>query len=252
MQGSVPETVILPANPLPLTGPGIPDYMKLVLNRPELSMSMNFTKGCQALLLISLLTGLASPTLGGEESMHLSAADQELLFRVAWQSIQAHMKGEPDPLPPEPTPILAQPMGVFVTLNRHGRLRGCIGYLDAVKPLLTAVQEMAVAAAFRDPRFPPLREEELADLEIEISVLSPMRQIKDVNEIRVGCDGLYLERGPCRGLLLPQVATDYDWDRLTFLRQTCNKAGLPQDAWEDPTTRIYVFSADILHEPPKK
>lgn len=184
--------------------------------------------------------------------MHLSAADQELLFRVARESIQAHLQGQSDPLPPKPSPLLAQPMGVFVTLTRRGRLRGCIGYLEALKPLLTAVQEMAVAAAFRDPRFPPLTEEELADLEIEISVLSPMRRIKNVEEIQVGRDGLYVERGVCRGLLLPQVATQYGWDRLTFLRQTCTKAGLPENAWEDPATKIYVFSADILHEPLKK
>jgi AmmeMemoRadiSam system protein A len=134
-------------------------------------------------------------------------------------------------------------------LNRHGRLRGCIGYLDAVNPLLAAVQEMAVAAAFRDPRFPPLREDELADLEMEISILSPMQQIKNTEEIQVGRDGLYLEQGSRRGLLLPQVATEYGWDRLTFLKQTCVKAGLPPDAWEKPSTRIFVFSAEILHEP---
>jgi uncharacterized protein (TIGR00296 family) len=92
----------------------------------------------------------------------------------------------------------------------------------------------------------------LADLDIEISVLSPMRQIKNIEEIQVGRDGLYLERGVCRGLLLPQVATQCGWDRLTFLRQTCCKAGLPDNAWEDPSTRIYVFTANILHEPPKK
>jgi AmmeMemoRadiSam system protein A len=217
-----------------------------------LSMPSSFKKVCFSFLVTSLLAGLASPILGGEKSMHLSTADQELLFRVARESIQAYLKGQPDPLPPDPSPILAQPMGVFVTLTRHGRLRGCIGYLEALKPLLTAVQELAVAAGFRDPRFPPLREEELADLKMEISILSPMRQIKDVEEIQVGRDGIYLERGPSRGLLLPQVATDCGWDRLTFLRQTCGKAGLPPDAWEDPATKIYVFSADILHEPPKK
>lgn len=184
--------------------------------------------------------------------MHLSTADQELLFRVARESIQAHLKGDPDPLPPDPPPILAQPMGVFVTLTRQGRLRGCIGFLEAVKPLIEAVREMAVAAAFRDPRFPPLREEEFADLDIEISVLSPMRPIKDVEEIQVGRDGLYMEQGVCRGLLLPQVATQCGWDRDTFLSQTCCKAGLPPNAWKDPATRIFAFSADILHEPPKE
>jgi AmmeMemoRadiSam system protein A len=203
-------------------------------------------------LLIPLLLGLASPTLGGQKSMDLSTADQELLFRVARESIRAHLKGETAPLPPATSSLLSQPRGVFVTLKRRGRLRGCIGYLEAVKPLLSAVQEMAVAAAFGDPRFPPLKEDELADLEIEISVLSPFQRIAKVDEIQVGRHGLYLEQGASRGLLLPQVATEYGWDRLTFLKQTCVKAGLPPNAWEDPTTRIFVFSADILQEPPAK
>lgn len=181
--------------------------------------------------------------------MNLSAADQKLLFKVARDSIRAHLKGEKAPLPGEVSPVLRQPRGVFVTLTRQGRLRGCIGYLEAVKPLIESVQDMAVAAAFGDPRFPPLREEELADLEVEISILTPMRRIETVDDIQVGRHGLYLEQGPYRGLLLPQVATEHGWDRLTFLKQTCIKAGLPENAWQDPATRIYVFSADILHEP---
>ena len=184
--------------------------------------------------------------------MDLSTADQELLFRVAKESIRAHLKGEKAPLPQTASPLLSQPRGLFVTLNRRGRLRGCIGYLEAVQPLLAAVQEMAVAAAFGDPRFPPLKEEELADLEVEISILSPMQQIKKIDEIQVGRHGLYLECGTARGLLLPQVATQHGWDRLTFLKQTCVKAGLSPEAWEDPSTRIFVFKADILHEPPAK
>ena len=215
-------------------------------------MSSFLMKGCFAFLLIFLLAGLASPSFGKEKSMDISAADQELLFRVARESIKAHLKGEMSVLPEVTSPILATPSGVFVTLHRHGKLRGCIGYLEACKPLLASVQEMAVAAAFGDPRFPPLREDELADLDIEISVLSPMHQIKNTDEIQVGKHGIYLERGPNRGLLLPQVATEYGWDRLTFLRQTCTKACLPQNAWEDPATRISIFSAKILHEPPKK
>lgn len=214
-------------------------------------MSAFLMKGL-AILLSTLLVGLASPTFGEERSMDLSSADQELLFRVARESIQAHLKGEQPGLPETTSPVLAKPSGVFVTLHRQGRLRGCIGYLEACKPLLAAVQEMAIAAAFRDPRFPPLREEELADLDIEISILSPMKQIKDIEEIEVGRHGIYLERGSCRGLLLPQVATECGWDRLTFLKQTCVKACLPPDAWEDPATRIFIFSAKILHEPPRK
>jgi AmmeMemoRadiSam system protein A len=184
--------------------------------------------------------------------MELSAADQELLFRVARDSIQARLKGETAVLPPAASPILSQPRGVFVTLTLQNRLRGCIGYLEAAKPLLAAVQEMAAAAAFNDPRFPPLRQEELAGLELEISILTPMQTIKNIEEIQVGRHGLYLEQGPYRGLLLPQVATQYGWDRLTFLKQTCVKAGLPPDAWENPATRISIFSADIIHESPKK
>jgi AmmeMemoRadiSam system protein A len=183
--------------------------------------------------------------------MHLSESDQKLLFQVARAGIQAHLKGETPALPKATSPSLGEPRGVFVTLTRQGRLRGCIGYLEAIKPLLPAVQEMAVAAAFNDPRFPPLREEELADLEMEISVLSPMRQIAKVEEIEVGKHGLYLVNGMYRGLLLPQVATEYKWDRLTFLQQTCGKAGLPPDAWKDPATRIYVFTAAILREHPQ-
>ena len=215
-------------------------------------MSTFQLKGCLVFLLVSLLAGLASPTLGEEKAMDISAADQEVLFRVVRDSIQAHLKGEKAVLPQATSKVLSQPSGVFVTLHRQGRLRGCIGYLEAMKPLLTAVQEMAVAAAFSDPRFPPLRQEELADLDVEISVLSPMCQIKNTEEIQVGRDGIYLERGSCRGLLLPQVATEYGWDRGTFLKQTCVKAGLPPDAWEDQATRIFIFSAKILHEPPKK
>jgi AmmeMemoRadiSam system protein A len=215
-------------------------------------MSTLLIKGCLAFLLVSLIAGMASPTLGEEKAMDISAADQEVLFRVARESLEAHLKGEKAALPQATSQTLSQPSGVFVTLHRGGRLRGCIGYLEAMKPLLAAVQEMAVAAAFQDPRFPPLRQDELADLDVEISVLSPMCQIKHIEEIQVGRDGIYLERDPCRGLLLPQVATEYGWDRTTFLKQTCVKAGLPPDAWEDPATRIFVFSAKILHELPKK
>ena len=147
---------------------------------------------------------------------------------------------------------LCEPRGAFVSLHRQGQLRGCIGYLEAVKPLGQTVREMAAAAAFHDPRFRPLGKEELADLEVEISVLSPMRLIKNIDEIQVGTHGLYIVQGPCRGLLLPQVATEYKWDRLTFLQQTCGKAGLPPDAWKDPDTKIYLFTAEIFARSPQK
>ena len=136
--------------------------------------------------------------------------------------------------------------GAFVTLKKQGRLRGCIGYIKAYKPLWKTVQEMAVAAAFHDPRFPSLRAEEIQQLTFEISVLSPLKRIADVNDIEVGRHGLYIIRGYNSGLLLPQVATEYKWDRETFLEETCHKAGLPPDAWKDKETEIYIFSADYF------
>lgn len=182
--------------------------------------------------------------------MSLTEADKKVLIQAARDSIRTHLKGATPSPPAQLAPVLREPRGVFVSLHRQGRLRGCIGYLEAVKPLLPAVQEMAVAAAFHDPRFSPLREEELADLDVEISVLTPMQRINKAEEIEVGKHGLYIERGPSRGLLLPQVATQYRWDRTTFLEQTCAKAGLPTQAWKEPETRIFVFTADIFSETP--
>jgi AmmeMemoRadiSam system protein A len=105
---------------------------------------------------------------------------------------------------------------------------------------------MAVAAAFDDPRFPQVTKDELGLLDLEISVLTPLRQISSVEEIKVGMHGIYLKRGGCSGLLLPQVASEWGWDRTTFLEHTCTKAGLPEDAWKDDESEIYIFSADIF------
>jgi AmmeMemoRadiSam system protein A len=245
--------------PLPLTGRGNPGYMKgSMQSRPcrghrlgKIMRRLSFF----ALLLLgtgALWGALALPISGGQEGMSLSKSDKELLFQVARASIQAHLQGEAVPPLKAAPPHLCEPRGVFVSLHRQGRLRGCIGYLEAVKPLMQAVQEMAAAAAFHDPRFSPLRQEELADLDIEISVLSPMRQIKNIEEIEVGKHGLYIVKGLDRGLLLPQVATQYNWDRLTFLRQTCGKACLNQDAWKEPDTRIFVFTAEVFSEHSEK
>jgi AmmeMemoRadiSam system protein B/AmmeMemoRadiSam system protein A len=136
--------------------------------------------------------------------------------------------------------------GAFVTINKQGNLRGCIGHIRGLKPLYKTVEEMASAAAFDDPRFPPITKSELKDLEIEISVLTPFKQITDTSEIEVGKHGIYMERGFYSGLLLPQVATEYGWNRETFLEHTCRKAGLPPNAWKEKDTRIYIFSADIF------
>jgi AmmeMemoRadiSam system protein A len=184
--------------------------------------------------------------------MNLTKADQELLLQVARDSIEAHLKDQTAPAAKSASPTLGELRGAFVSLHRRGNLRGCIGYIEPVQPLLQAVREMAAAAAFHDPRFRPLQKEELPDLEIEISVLSPLKLVKSVEEIEVGRHGLYMVRGFSRGLLLPQVATEYHWDRQTFLQQTCGKAGLPPDAWKDGATKIYLFTAVIFGDHPQK
>jgi AmmeMemoRadiSam system protein A len=183
--------------------------------------------------------------------MNLTAADKQLLLQVARDSIACQLTGRaPEPVQTS-SPVFQEPRGAFVSLHRRGQLRGCIGYIEALKPLLQTIREMAPAAAFQDPRFRPLQADELADLEIEISVLTPLKLIKSTDEIEVGQHGLYIVRGLNRGLLLPQVATQYHWDRRTFLEQTCGKAGLPPDAWRDPHTQIYTFTAEIFAEHPR-
>ena len=177
----------------------------------------------------------------------LKEEERRLLHHIARKAIedvitQKH-RSEPEPKIP---PSLMEKRGAFVTLKKHGQLRGCIGHIKGIKPLYKTVGEMAVAAAFNDPRFNPVTEAELSDLEIEISVLTPLRRIKDVEEIEVGKHGILIEKGFYSGLLLPQVATEYGWDRKTFLEHTCLKAGLPTDAWKDKDTMIYIFSAEVF------
>jgi len=143
---------------------------------------------------------------------------------------------------------LLEKRGVFVTLTKNGRLRGCIGYITPVMPLYRAVSDMTVSAASRDPRFPPVAKEELKDIHIEISVLSPLKNVDDPHEIEIGKHGLFIVPGNNQGLLLPQVAAEYMWSREEFLKQTCLKAGLPSNAWQDRGTKIYSFSAQIFSE----
>ncbi len=178
----------------------------------------------------------------------LTEKEKRLLHQIARGAIEdaimRRRKSVPEPI--IESRALKEKRGAFVTLKKHGHLRGCIGYVEGIKPLCKAVEEMAIAAALHDPRFNPVTEAELSQLEIEISVLTPLRRIKDIGEIEVGKHGLIIQRGPRSGLLLPQVATEYGWDRKTFLEHTCLKAGLPTDAWKDKDTGIYVFSAEVF------
>lgn len=144
---------------------------------------------------------------------------------------------------------LRRPSGAFVSLHtKAGDLRGCIGSIRPIAPLVEAVSSSAVNAAFRDPRFHPLSKEELADVHIEISVMGPILRVEATEEIVVGRDGLIITRGRNAGLLLPQVATDYGWDLETFLGHTCMKAGLHADSWRSPECRIERFSAEVFCE----
>ena len=144
------------------------------------------------------------------------------------------------------SPKLKEPRGAFVTLYRKGELRGCIGQIVPRMPLAEAVAAMAQEAAFRDPRFTPVRANELDDLKIEISVLTPLKKINSADEIEVGKHGIMIVRNGSAGLLLPQVATEYNWDRNEFLEHCCLKAGLPRNIWQDKQTEIYIFSADVF------
>lgn len=144
--------------------------------------------------------------------------------------------------------IFREKCGAFVTIHIKGDLRGCIGYIEGIKSIPETVVEMAVASAFRDPRFSSLTPEEYKKIDIEISILSPVEKVNDVNEIVVGRDGVIITRGYNRGLLLPQVPVEQGWDRNTFLSHTCYKAGLPADTWKSPDVLIEKFSAQVFSE----
>ena len=139
--------------------------------------------------------------------------------------------------------------GAFVTIKRHGRLRGCIGTLECSRPLPQEIARVAVSAAREDPRFEPLGAAELEDLEVEVSILGPLEPIDplDPDAFAIGRHGLVVEQGSRRGLLLPQVATEWGWDRDTFLAQTCVKAGLPPDAWRQGAT-VYRFAGEAFSD----
>ena len=185
---------------------------------------------------------------GSQDIVGLSRDEKVFLITLARRTIEAECSGETADTEVPDSAIMKKPLGAFVTLKKQGQLRGCIGYIEAVKPLAETIRDMAKAAAFSDHRFRPVTTREVPDLEIEISVLSPIRKIDDPSEIEVGKHGIIITRGVNRGLLLPQVATEMGWDRKTFLEHTCMKAGLPADSWKEPGIKIEVFSAEIFSE----
>jgi len=181
--------------------------------------------------------------------MELNINQQKALLLVARRTIADFLKiensiGEID----LSDPVFDEKCGVFVTLHRRGNLRGCIGYIVSYSALRDAVVEMAMSSAFRDPRFMSLNRREYPDIDIEISVLSPVEAVKDVNDIVVGRHGLIVSADGRQGLLLPQVPLEQGWGRDEFLVHTCLKAGLPGDAWRKKTTMLQCFTAQVFSE----
>ena len=195
--------------------------------------------------------GKQADATGEQSEDYLSGKDKKTLLGIARQTVETYVKTGKKPDINIESDALKQPGAAFVTLHKKGQLRGCIGQIIARMPLWECVQEMAVAAATQDPRFSKVGTSELPDLHIEVSVLTPPKVLDDPSKVEVGRHGLIMSRGFQRGLLLPQVPVEWKWDRETFLKQTCNKAGMSTDCWKDPKTKIETFEAIVFSEQTK-
>ncbi|MCZ7585656.1 MAG: AmmeMemoRadiSam system protein A [Deltaproteobacteria bacterium] len=186
----------------------------------------------------------------GEKSRgrRFELAGRRECLSIARKTLEAYLRTGDTPDFDSDVPELHEPGAAFVTLHCRGELRGCIGQTEARGPLWRCVREMAISAATQDPRFAPVTEAELSDVDIEVSVLSAPEPVHDATEIEIGRHGLIVTRDFYRGLLLPQVAPRYDWTPEEFLEHTCVKAGLPKSAWKDPKARIERFEARIFSE----
>jgi AmmeMemoRadiSam system protein A len=177
----------------------------------------------------------------------LADREKQLLLELARRALTAGVEKR-ESIPDFPADeVLRQPGGAFVTLHRRGRLRGCVGQLPSKEPLVEVVAHCAKAAALEDPRFRPVRADEIAEIEIELSILSGLEDVT-LGRIEAGKHGLVVSRGWQRGVLLPQVATEFKWQAARFLEETCLKAGLEREAWKDPQTRIQAFTAEVFSE----
>ncbi len=178
----------------------------------------------------------------------LTRDERQLLLELARTTLEAELGPRNPPRMEVAEGPLCEHRGAFVTLTLDGQLRGCIGHVTGVEPLWRSVVNNAQGAAFRDPRFTPLKPEELDEVVIEISALSPLEAVEGPDEVIVGSHGLLVERGLSRGLLLPQVAARYGWDAVTFLDQTCRKAGMEPGCWRAPDAAIHRFTVDSFSE----
>ena len=191
----------------------------------------------------------ATPTLpkSGGNGASLNSSDRKALLTMARETIDRYLTTKTAPLARNPSPDLEQTRGMFVTLNKHGHLRGCIGEIVAEKPLYQLVGSVALKSALEDPRFPPLRREELKDIEIEISVLTPAAPVAGAEDIVVGRDGVILKKNGRSAVFLPQVATEQGWSRNEMLDQLCMKAGLPAGCWKSGA-QFLTFQAEVFSE----
>ena len=184
-----------------------------------------------------------------DAAFSLSKAEKDALLKIARKSVETSVReGKSYECSAGGLEALERERGAFVTLTKHGQLRGCIGYVSPLKPLYLTVRDVAMFAALRDRRFQPVTTGELGDLEYEISVLSPLRRVQDTQEIRIGQHGLLIHSGDHEGLLLPQVASEEKWDRATFLKEVCYKAGLPAREWQNPDADLFRFTALVFGE----
>jgi AmmeMemoRadiSam system protein A len=178
----------------------------------------------------------------------LSDEDKRFLLRLARDSMVAFASGRTFEAPAAVPADVRAVRGAFVSLHKAGDLRGCIGYVEGIKPLWEAVRALAVEASAHDPRFAPVRPREIEEVDIEISVLEPLERIKGPADLEIGAHGLFIRSVGRSGLLLPQVATQHAWEPEKFLEQTCWKAGLPLNEWRGPRAEIYRFGAEVFGE----
>lgn len=179
----------------------------------------------------------------------LSRNQKLKLLELARKSIRSFLSGKPVPKIEAKDEKLMSPRGVFVSLHEKGLLRGCIGCIEPIRPLIEQVQSMAVSSATEDPRFLQLKPEDLVNVNIEISVLSPLQKIRDIEDIRMGMHGVMIKKGYRSGVFLPQVAIEAGWDRETFLNNLCEqKAGLKERAWEDLSCEVFIFTCETFCE----
>jgi len=184
-----------------------------------------------------------------EETPMLNDAQRKRLLQIARESMTSHVRDGKRKEFSEADPVLNKPMGAFVTLSENGQLRGCIGNMVGRGHLYQTVADMAIEAATGDPRFPPLAPAEISKVRMEVSVLSELKRVKSADEIKIPGEGVIVKRGFASGVFLPQVAEETGWSKEEFLSNLCShKAGLPADAWKDPRTELYVFTAQVFGE----